>query len=84
VIFIEPINKNRKKSLPNILKDIIITFIYLIAASVIITVVYGKTILSIWTFFSSWAIIGFAKDIIAECMYGIIWIFKGILKLGIG
>lgn len=50
VIFIEPINKSRKKPLTNIVKDIIITFIYLTAVSVIITVVYGQTILSIWAF----------------------------------
>ena len=84
VIFIEPINESRKKPLPNIVKDIIITFIYLTAVSVIITVVYGKTILSIWAFFvSSWAIIGFAaKDIIAECMYGVYLDFQGDFEIG--
>lgn len=71
--FINPINEKRKKPLPNIVKDLIGAFVYLTAVSVIITVVYDKTILSVWTFFiSSWAIVGFAaKDIIAECMHGI-------------
>lgn len=84
LIFLDPINKNRKKNLPNIIKDLIGSLIYFIALSVIITEVYGKTLTSIGAFFiSSWAIVGFAaKDIIAECIYGIYLDFQADFEVG--
>ncbi len=84
LMFLDPINENRKKNLPNIIKDLIGSLIYFIALSVIITEVYGKTLTSIGAFFiSSWAIIGFAaKDIIAECIYGIYLDFQADFEVG--
>lgn len=84
LILLDPINKNRKKNLPNIVKDIIGALIYFIALSVIITDVYCKSMTSIGAFFiSSWAIIGFAaKDIIAECIYGIYLDFQADFEIG--
>lgn len=73
LIFLDPINSKRERPLPNIIKDIMGVIVYFIAIAIIITEVYGESIMSIGAFMiSSWAVIGFAaKDFIADCIHGI-------------
>jgi branched-chain amino acid transport system substrate-binding protein len=79
-----PINKKRARPLPNIIKDIVGVIVYCIAFTIIITEVYEEPIVSIGAFLlSSWAVIGFAaKDIICDCINGIILDMQGGIEIG--
>lgn len=82
--FLDPINKKRKKNLPNIVKDIIGIFIYFMAIVVIVTEVFGKSFFSVVLLVSpGLAVIGFAaKDLIADCINGIALDLQADFELG--
>jgi branched-chain amino acid transport system substrate-binding protein len=84
LLFLDPINNKRSKSLPNIIKDIIGVIVYCVALIIIVTEIYDESMLSIGAFLiSSWAVIGLAaKDIIGDCINGILIDLQGDLEVG--
>lgn len=73
LLFLDPISSKRKRPLPNIIKDIIGTVIFYIAAVIIVTKVYGESAAIIVTFLiGACTAIGFgAQDFVKDCIAGI-------------
>ncbi|MDR1488530.1 MAG: mechanosensitive ion channel [Holosporales bacterium] len=84
IIPIDEINKTREKKLSTVIKSSISIIIYSIASIIIMTGVYGKSIISISAFFiGSWAVIAISvKDFAVNCVNGILLDYTSDFEVG--